>query len=200
MAGVFKSGVRPDGFDQVYEMAQDVAGLFRDEAKSIWDFIRGNDILTIAEIGRNLGSGIFLFACAARNLRRFLSIDMCSWPLTDEVIPGWAKANGFDMDLVVCDSMDYEPDRSLRWDFVFIDGGHTGQAVKNDLEKFRGIARYIGFHDFADMGRKNAHKRVYKGVVKAIVSARDRYGWVQACPRVRSEVIFDTGGQHGETS
>ena len=194
MAEIFKSGVRPDGFDLAYETIGVRAGLYKCEAKAVWDFIAGHDIRSIVEIGRHGGSGVFLMSCAARNLRRFLSVDIFSRPIIDEAISFWAKVNGVDMDLVVCDSMDYEPDRSLMWDFVFIDGEHTGRVVTNDLEKFRGITRYIGFHDFADMGSRNTHRRCYRDVVDAIAKARDRYGWVQACPRGRSEIIFDVGG------
>jgi hypothetical protein len=193
LADVFKSGARPESFDEAYDMVVR-AGLYKSEAKQVWDFIRGHDIRSVVEVGRNLGSGIFLMACAARGLKRFLSVDILRWSLTDDVIPAWAEANGFDIELVACDSMNYEPDRSLKWDFVFIDGGHTGPIVTNDLEKFRGLTRYIGFHDFADRGHRNTHKRLFKDVVEAIAAARDRYGWKQVGLRGRSEIIFDTGG------
>jgi len=193
MAEIFKSGARPDDLGKAYEMLRGRAGLYQCESQAIWDFIRAKDIRSIVEVGRNAGAGVFLLACAARNLCRFLSIDVFSCAEMDEVIPAWANINGFEMEVVTCDSMEYEPDRNQRWDFVFVDGGHTGSVVTNDLEKFRGLTRYIGFHDFADLGRRNTHKICYRGVVEAVSSARDRHGWKQVGSRGRSEVIFDTG-------
>ena len=193
LAAVLESGKRPESFEEAYGEIELIAGLYGSEARAVWDFIKSSDIRSVVEIGRYFGTGVFMMSCAARKLERFLSIDIVSRPMIEDPMRVWAERNGFDLELVVCDSKKYEPDAELHWDFVFIDGGHTGETVTNDLEKFRRSTKFIGFHDFADNGSRNRHKRVYRDVVEAISAARDKYGWELAWPRGRSEVIFRTG-------
>ena len=65
-------------------------------------------------------------------------------------------------------------------------------GVKADIEIWQDHARLIAFHDFADTGCGSAHKRVYADVIAEIKAARDKYGWVQAGPRGRSDVVYRT--------
>lgn len=195
MASVFKSGVRPEDFEKAYELCSPVCGQYKEEAKSIWDFIRGNKINSIVEVGRNLGGNLFFLSCAARSLKTFLSVDLLYWSLTDEIIADWWRKNGIDGTICVCDSLKYMIPRDLElktWDFVYIDGGHTGEIVRADIEFWKNKTRFIGFHDFADKGSKNCHRKVFKSVVKEIQKARDDYGWIQVGERANSEVIFRT--------
>jgi hypothetical protein len=195
MESVFASGVKPDDFGKAYSLCSPVCGQYKDEAESLWRFIRGNEIHSIAEVGRNLGGNIFLLSCAAKELKTFLSVDLLYWSLTDDIIPDWWRKNGVDGTLCVCDSMKYMIPRELElknWDFVYIDGGHTGEIVKADIEFWKDKTRFIGFHDFADKGSKNCHRKVFKGIVKEIQDARDKYGWVQFGDRANSEIVFRT--------
>lgn len=197
MADVFRSGARPDSFQEAYRLCKPVCGQYENEAKAIWDFIRANDIKSIVEVGRNLGGNIFLMCCAAKNLQRFLSVDLLRWSLTDDVLPGWWASHGIEGLAHVADSIGYTHPKSwdrCDWDLVYIDGGHTGEIVTCDISNWFHRTRFIGFHDFADMGRKNCHRKVFHGVVDAIASSRDRLGWLQVGQRANSEVIFRTSG------
>ena len=53
-------------------------------------------------------------------------------------------------------------------DFVYIDGMHTEDAVRNDLMRWHRIARYIGGHDYCDDDR-------FQGVVKAVDEWHDSH-------------------------
>ena len=195
MSEVFCSGERPSTFEEVFKLCQVGCGQYEMEARAIWDFIQSENIQSIGEVGRNLGGTAFLMACAARNLKRFISQDIAWWALTDEVIPIWMNHHGIDCKLIVSDSMTYEhPEGWDRddWDLVYIDGGHTGEIVTADILNWKDRTRFIGFHDYADRGRKNCHRRAFKGVVDAITKAKNDYGWEQAAPRGRSDIIFRT--------
>lgn len=195
MAAVFASGERPDDFEKAYSLCSPVCGQYKDEAKSVWRFVNGNNIQSIVEVGRNLGGNLFLLSCAARKLKTFLSVDLLYWSLTDDIIANWWRKNGIDGTLCVCDSLKYLIPRNLElktWDFVYIDGGHTGEIVKADIEFWKDKTKFIGFHDFADKGSKNFHRKVFKGVVQEIQNARDEYGWVQFGDRANSEIVFRT--------
>ena len=80
------------------------------------------------------------------------------------------------------------PDGSL--DFVYIDGEHTGEGVAADIANWKDHTRLIGFHDYADRGSKNKHKRVFKDVVAEISNAAAVNGWQQVGERGRSEIVF----------
>ena len=193
MAGVFASGVRPSSFEETYSLCKCVCGQYLEEAKAIWDFVRGNNIKRIAEVGRNIGGNVFLLSCAAQELERFCSIDLLDWKLTDPLIKKWFAHYGIAADILVADSLNPNFKGYEYWDFVYIDGGHTGPIVQADILRWHERTRYIGFHDFADRGRKNKHRRVFQDVVDAIKDARDQYGWTIASPRGRSDIVFDTG-------
>lgn len=195
MKDVFDSGIRPESFEEAYELSQMANGQYKQEAKAIWGFLRNTEIHSIVEIGRNLAGNLFLMACAARKLKSFLSIDLLEWSLTDNAVLGWFKKHGIDGTIQVCDSLSYsipEKWKSTFWDFVYIDGGHTGEVVRADIENWKDKTKYIGFHDFADLGSRNKHRRVFKDLVQEIKTARDKYGWVQCWDRGRSEIIFRT--------
>ena len=197
MADVFRSGAKPESFEEAYRLCKPVCGQYENEARAIWDFIRASDTRAIVEVGRNLGGNIFLMCCAARNLDRFFSVDLLEWSLTDEPIHDWLAAHHIAGAVHVADSMIYAHPQAWDrhdWDFVYIDGGHTGEIVSKDISNWCDRTRFIGFHDFADMGRKNCHRKVFQGVVDAIASARDRLGWLQVGQRANSEVIFRTMG------
>ena len=195
MESVFSSGIRPDSFEEAYSLCSPVCGQYKEEAESIWNFIRSNKIQSVVEVGRNLGGNLFLLSCAAKELKTFLSIDLLYWSLTDEVISDWWKKHRIDGTLCVCDSLKYMIPRDLglkTWDFVYIDGGHSGEVVKADIEFWKDKTRFIGFHDFADKGRANYHRKVFKELVKEIQFAKETYGWTAVGERANSEIIFRT--------
>jgi len=199
---MYSSGVRPDSFDDVWRRIRSVAGLNGDESRAIWDFIRANDIRSIVEIGRRYGTGIFLMACAAKNLERAMSFDIFNWVI-DKPLSQWFSINGIENQVLVCDSRKYVPDPGVVWDLVLVDGGHTADAVRSDVEMWRTRTRFLALHDFADSGRDNANnpkgirycKPKYVEMVDAMIEIKAKYGWEPVWPRGRSEIIFKMGNQ-----
>jgi len=187
------SGQRPDSFEEAYAAVQGgISGLYDMEARALWNIISVENIKSAAEIGRNLGGTLFLLACCCRNLRRMLSIDLFAYSDSDAIFPAWFERQGIALDMLQMDSGAYKPDRV--YDFVLIDGDHTGEGVARDIAAWKDHARIIAFHDFADHGSKNKHVRVYRDVVAEIRRARHAYGWRRMGARGRSEIVFATKG------
>ena len=187
---VLKTGYRPDTLEDVFKVVQrKLCGQFLAEAQSLWDIIREDgNIESIGEVGRNLGGGLFMLCCAAKNLKRVCSVDISSVPEVDEGLKAWFEINGIEAEIITCNSSEYKP--TGMYDFVYIDGEHTGPGVRADIENWREHARLIGFHDYADKGY-NKHKREFPDVVKEITDASIRYGWQQIGKRGKSEVVFN---------
>jgi len=86
---------------------------------------------------------------------------------------------------------------------VLVDGGHTADAVRSDVEMWRTRTRFLALHDFADSGRDNANnpkgirycKPKYVEMVDAMIEIKAKYGWEPVWPRGRSEIIFKMGNQ-----
>jgi hypothetical protein len=191
-AEYLKTGQRPDTFEEAYAVVcNKVSGLYESEARAMWNNIRAINPKSIVEIGRNLGGSQFLFCCAAPDLEYFESVDIEAFELTDEPLMDWAKENGFRTTNIVHDSTDYDASGYI-FDLVFIDGGHTGPIVKADIEAWKDHCRFIGFHDYADLGH-NKHKRCFHDVVAEIQGAAERYGWQQFGERGKSDIVFKTG-------
>lgn len=195
-AEYLSTGYRPTSFEAAYEVVSDkVSGQYKQEAVALWDILAVNDIKSVVEVGRNLGGTAFLFACACPKLERFLSLDIEEFPISDHALKCWFDRQGIDAELRVCDSTTFEPCRDTfacgLWDFVFIDGGHTGDIVRADIQAWKDHARLIGFHDYADR-KVNKHKRYYPDVVEEITWAAERYGWQQVGMRGRSEIVYAT--------
>lgn len=168
-----------------------VCGQYKCEAKGLWDTLHDLNIESMVEIGRNLGGGLFLFASILPDLKKVLSIDQKSWRLTDNVFPSYFNYFGIEHEILTLDSTTYEP-YEFFWDFVYIDGGHELEIIKKDIEIWRDKTKYIGFHDFSDMGKGNKHRRRYSGVVKSVLEAEEKYGWTRIGNRGRSEIVFKT--------
>ena len=196
MAGVFESGQRPNSFEEAYALCKDVCGQYEREARSIWSFIQARpEITRIAEVGRNLGGNVFLMACAARSLQRFVSLDLLEWGLTDRAIVNWMELHGISCAVRVEDSLSYSPRADDVFDFTYIDGGHGGEVIRADIRNWKERTKFIGFHDYADK-RRNRHRRYFAEVVAAVSEAKESNGWQLTWPRSNSEVIFETRGTH----
>ena len=183
------TGKRPDSFEECYAATDGVNGFYPQEAKAIWDIIREDGkVEFMAEIGRNRGGGLFTLCCAATELKFVRSVDIAAIPGIDEALAGWLQANKIGHNIEIANSRDAKPE--LQYDFVYIDGEHTGEGVKADLNNWREHTRLLGFHDFANRGSKNKHKRVFKDVVREISYAANLHGWPSIGLRGRSEIVY----------
>jgi hypothetical protein len=187
---MFDKGLRPDNFEEAYRLGELGSGQWYEEAKSLWDIIRAYQPRRLAEVGRHMAGNSFLMACAAPRLERFLSIDILRYPDTDRALSNWLARHGIAHELVQADSRDYQPAEDM--DFVYIDGEHTGEAVKADIAAWKDRTTLIGFHDFADKGTVNAHRHLYPDLIAAVQEAQQKYGWEQVGVRGRSEIVFRT--------
>lgn len=194
-AGVLKTGYRPDTFDATWDVVKTlVCGQYKSEAQALWDIIRADGrVRDIAEVGRNLGGGLYLFCCAAQGVANVCTVDIASVSKIDDALYEWLIKNNIGCAIVTMDSTEFTP--YCEYDFVYIDGGHTAEIVKKDIDIWRDRTRLIGFHDFADRGNRNKHRRVFSGVVDEIKKARDAHGWRQVGMRGRSEIVFETRPQ-----
>ena len=191
-AMILNSGIRPTSKTAAFAVVPNkLIGMYKSEAHAVWDTLRPLGIKSFVEVGRNMGGGLFFLACACNKLERVLSIDIRKYELTDAVFPLWFKQNDIELELVEHDSTTYEGHGE--WDFVWIDGGHTGEIVAADIACWKDRCKYIGFHDFADRGRHNKHVRVFKDVVAEIKRCWEAYGWEPIGRRGRSDIIFATG-------
>jgi len=190
-AEVLKSGYRPTSFEDTWAVVSDkVCGLHKVEARALWNNLRVINPISLVEIGRNLGGGLFLMCCACPKLEWVETYDIAEYPLTDAAFEKWFKVNNIRADIELTDSALIVSEGGSYCDFVWIDGGHTGEAVEADIEIWKDC-EYIGFHDYADK-KRNKHKRYYPDVVKEISEAADRYGWKMFGERGRSDIIFKT--------
>lgn len=183
----------PRTFEEAYAIVADkVSGLYKSEAKAIWDVLREIQAKSIVEVGRNLGGSLFLFGCACEHLESVASYDIEEFELTDCKLMGWYRRQGVDCDVFVQDSTKIVVSHDDMFDFVFIDGGHTGEIVRKDIMIWKDHCKYIGFHDFANKGNTNKHKRVFHDVVAEISAAARHYQWEQVGERGRSEIVYKT--------
>jgi len=188
-----KSGYRPTSFEDTWVVVSDkVCGLHEVEARALWNNLQKINPSEFVEIGRNLGGGLFFMTCACPSVGTIESFDIKEYPLTDVAFKTWFKTNGISILLETIDSADIDIEFGGVCDFVWVDGGHTGEAIKADIEIWQDHCEYIGFHDYADNRGKNKHKRYYPDVVKEISEAADQYGWKPFGERGRSDIIFKT--------
>jgi len=118
--------------------------------------------------------------------------------LTDDEFKEWGRKQHIDLKIVTQNSA--KVCAFGLQDFVWIDGDHTGAGVKADIEIWKDHCQYIGFHDYADRGKRNKHMKYYEDVVAEISAAKERYGWVQFGERGRSDIVFKTGIGESEVS
>jgi len=182
----------PKTFEVAYAIVSDkVSGMYESEARALWDILQEEQPETIVEIGRNLGGTLFLMACACQDsLKGVLSYDIEYYDTTDDVFYDWFQHHGIDFYIGTGDSAQIKAPNKI-FDFVFIDGLHTGEAVKADIDIWQDHARLIGFHDYADL-KVNKHKKYFPNVVFEISKAARDYRWTQTGKRGRSEIVYRT--------
>lgn len=184
-----RTGERPTTFEAAYEKCADrVCGFYESEARATWEVLRTEKIEWAAEIGRNRGGGLYFLVCACPELKYVRSVDIAPIEVIDKALGYWLHANRIGYHFQTCDSREAKAD--MVYDLVYIDGEHTGPGVRADIENWRRHARIIGFHDYADRGGKNKHKRAFPDVVAEIRTAAERYGWEPIGQRGRSEIFF----------
>lgn len=179
-------------FHDCYGVAENITGQYKDEAKTIWNFIQTVKPETIVEVGRNLGGNSFMMMCAGEEygLKEVYSYDVYQWRPSDFLLQKFAYRNGMQFFPFVENSLNFKSPEIIV-DFTYIDGGHTYDIVMADIENWRCKTRFIGFHDFADKGN-NKHKVFYRGLVKAVQECADKYQWTPYLVRENSEIIFKT--------
>lgn len=173
--------------NKAYDVVKETSGLYKCEIEGIVSALEDKRIESMVEIGRCLSGSIYLYLCCFP-IKRFLSIDVKRYG-TDTAIKEFMDGLNIQNEILVQDSSKYTPKES--WDFVLIDGDHTGPGVKSDIEIWKNKCKYIGFHDYADRG-SNRHRKVHPEVIKEITEAINKYGWKQIGIRRRSEIVLET--------
>lgn len=185
-----KERLTPDNFCDAYNF-YGAFGLYKIEASGIYSALHDKNITSVVEVGRCYSGGLYLYSCLFPNLKKVLSIDIDEYPRSDTAIKEYLGHYQIENDIVVCDSTLYKPDNFI-WDFGFIDGGHTGPIVEQDMLIWKDRCRYIGFHDYADK-RKNKRKHYYHDVTEKITYYINKYNWKQIGNRGCSEIVLETG-------
>lgn len=153
-----------------------VASLRLDEAALLYRLARGSEPGTIVELGRFKGGSTFIFASAMPAGSRLWSVDLHvpeSPELTGDVLDreladaleryGLAR----NVELVVGDSrtVDLPP---APFELLFVDGDHSYEGARADLERWGELVRpggHVLFHDAVDTA---GYGNVYPGVAQVV--------------------------------
>lgn len=181
----------PENITKIYEGAEYAIGLYKKETQGILSALGDKKIKSLVEIGRCLGGGLYMLSCIFPELEEILSIDINDYYITDPELKLYFDHFGIKHNLIIADSTKYVPEDRL-WDFVFIDGGHTGEIVSKDIAIWKDRCRYIGFHDYSNRKGRNRHKAHYPDVVEEIKKSIKEYSWRQIGVRGRSEIVLET--------
>jgi len=167
-------------------------GLYHQEAAGIYSALHDKDIKTVAEVGRGYAcASLYLYTCFFPDLKKVLSLDIATYK-SEASMKAYLDFYGIEHQILTRDSTIYDPGDTF-WDFVFIDGGHTGEIVAADIQVWKDKCKYIGFHDYSNKKGKNKHKRHFPDIVEEIGKAIKEYGWKKIGTRGRSEIVLETG-------
>jgi len=150
------------------------------EAAMIYRYARGQDC---AEIGRCIGGSTIVLATAAESL---YSVDIC--PVDDAALDrALIKMRlRHKVTLIEADSGDHDP---IRYDFgfLFIDGDHTYDGVRDDFDnwaQYVAVGGHIAFHDMIQIPgvKPNSVMEYYAEVSKI--------SWIKEVEQADSTVVF----------
>lgn len=141
-----------------------------DREKELWEKASGGLTRKRPSKRPDLERGILLYAIIKRNkLKRALDVGTAGWfsALSMAYAGAWVVTldteNHSPMNLgifnayrdrvfqVVGRSQDYLNGRESTWDIAFIDGDHSYEGCKKDLELLKGKVKYLVCHDYGNL-------------------------------------------------
>lgn len=143
------------------------------EIRQLFDLIKKNDCNRLCEIGTLKGGTFFLLCQSASANAKLISVDI-NMPLYRSLA---YKRFARRKQKVYCIEGDSKVESTFKkvqsilrrdlLDFLFIDGDHSYEGVKNDFEKYSVLVKkggFIAFHDIMELG-PDSPKSYYVGGV-----------------------------------
>ena len=119
-----------------------------EEFKELLDFLNQTKNKKYAlEIGSNYGGTSFGLCHIYDNV---LSLDIKHHPNFDKIKEVFPNYNYIISDSTSNDTVNFIKSLGIKFDFIFIDGDHSYEGVKNDYEKYKQFLAddgYMAFHD-----------------------------------------------------
>jgi len=152
-----------------------------DEALALWKLCREGPARTAVEIGRFKGGSTFLLACAIGEGGRLISFDLDNQ--YDAELSTVLRATGLDgrVELIVGDSQSSGLSRTTVADLVFVDGGHSREAVMADVRTWYPALKHGGVMCFHDAVQTRSNATAIPSVVDTVqeLSTSPEYDWVR---------------------
>ncbi len=153
-------------YQEAYQKLEGIEGWFSvQQTEVIYPFIESLDKnALLVEIGTYHGRSAKLFSLANPDIK-ILTIDLMDFPEKPENVGSKIDINVLksgNIFQVLGDANDVVKGFNWQIDFLFIDGDHSYQAVRKDIDKWLPFLKdnsYVGFHDYEDS---------HHGVIKAV--------------------------------